>query len=136
MYLPVLATRCRAELLSMNTGQVPPAQLRQGLTALCINKAPGRSTYRGTRAGLDPHRTIPVIVTCVRTNTGRPDESRGRYLYEIELSHTKCQPTAQPLVHSIFCYVPISSTQTEKYEYHCFYTIYLFSPFHIYTMHK
>ena len=23
-----------------------------------------------------------------------------------------------------------------KYEYHCFYTIYLFSPFHIYTMHK
>ena len=23
-----------------------------------------------------------------------------------------------------------------KYEYRCFYTIYLFSPFHIYTMHK
>ena len=23
-----------------------------------------------------------------------------------------------------------------KYEYHCFYTIYLFSPFHIYIMHK
>ena len=30
------------------------------------------------------------------------------------------------------CYVPISSTQTEKYEYHCFYAMYLFSPIHIY----
>ena len=99
--LPVSAMHCRAELLSMNTGQVPPAQLRQGLTALCINKAPGRSTYRGTRAGLGPHRTIPVIVTCVRTNTSRPDESRGRYLHEIELSPMKCQPTAQPLAKGI-----------------------------------
>ena len=80
---------------------MPPAQLRQGLTALPINKAPGRSTYRGTRADLGPHKTIPLIATGERTITSRPAESRGRYLYDTELSHTECQPTVQPLAKGI-----------------------------------
>ena len=99
--LPVLAMYCRAELLGMNTGQVPPAQLRHGITALCTNKTHGQSTYRGTRAGLDPHRTISVIATGERTITSRSAESHGRYLHEIDFSHTECKPTVQPLARGI-----------------------------------
>ena len=72
-----------------------------------------------------------------------PSENSEKKIHPSTLTHLKylVVPNCSSLA-SIFiklhlnCYVPISSTQTEKYEYRCFYTMYLFSPIHIYTMHK